>query len=365
VAGGILLWLCPSFERGKIPLLALIIIVVACALLAFNSENPYKKAIRYKSLQKLGPNAQIYAFYEEVSGTTVPAGSPTYPLAKHLFINGIGVTILCNETKLMAHLPMALAGNPNNVLVVCFGMGTTVRSAARFPAERTIEITAVEIISKVYDCFKYFHNDAPQIMAMPNVHLTVDDGRNFLSVQKELYDVITIDPAPPIYSAGTVNLYTREFMAICKSKITKTGVVCLWLPPEPMTESLMIMKTFVSAFPGATLWGALEYPGFYLIGGQRSFEQTDESLGSVAKQLSEIEDLKEWNPVYGDEDSIRKLYLLSPTELEKLVENVPEITDDHPYTEFPLWRRLFLKETILNADLVRAYKQKYLNIPSK
>jgi hypothetical protein len=85
----------------------------------------------------------------------------------------------------------------------------------------------------------------------------------------------------------------------------------------------------------------------------------------LAKQLSEIEDLKEWNPVYGDEDSINKLYLLSPTELEKLVENVPEITDDHPYTEFPLWRRLFLKETILNADLVRAYKQKYLNIPSK
>jgi hypothetical protein len=149
-------------------------------------------------------------------------------------------------------------------------------------------------------------------------------------------------------------------METCKSKITKTGVVCLWIAPELMTESLMIMKTFVRVFPGATLWGALQFPGFYLIGGRRSFEQTDESLISVAKQLSKIEDLKEWNSMYNDENVMRKLYLLSPTELEKLVENVPEITDDHPYTEFPLWRQLFLKDPILSADLVRIYKQQYL-----
>ena len=360
LAGVILLWLCPPFERGKIPIWTGALIFVACVLLAFNHENPYKKAIRYKAIQYLGPNAQIYTFHEGISGTTVPVGSHTNPLARHLFINGYGMTVLCNETKLMAHLPMALTEKPYNILVVCFGMGTTVRSATRFPADRPIEITTVDIVPKVYDCFKYFHNDASEIMALPNVHAYVDDGRNFLLVNNEFYDVITIDPAPPIYSAGTVNLYTREFMAICKSKITKTGVVCLWLPPSPITELLMIMKTFVRAFPGATLWGGLGDSGFYLIGGQRSFKQTDENLRTVANQLSKIEDLKEWNTIYGDENIIRELYLLSPTELEKLVENVPEITDDHPYTEFPLWRQLFFKETNLTADLLRAYKKQYL-----
>jgi spermidine synthase len=360
VAGGTLLWLCPSFERGKIPLLSGAIIVAICVLLSFYPENPYKKTMWYRAVNKLGSDAQIYAFHEEVSGTVVPAGNPVYPSYKHLFINGVGVTALCNETKLMAHLPMVLAENPNNMLVICFGMGTTIRSATRFPSDRTIEITAVEIISKVYDCFKYFHNDASQVMSLPNVHLFVDDGRNFLSVHKGLYDVITIDPSPPLYSAGTVNLLTREFMETCKSKITKTGVVCLWIAPELMTESLMIMKTFVHVFPGATLWGALQYTGFYLIGGQQSFDQTDENLISVAKQLSKIEDLKEWDSMYNDENVMRKLYLLSSTELEKLVENVPEITDDHPYTEFPLWRQLFLKDPILSADLVRVYKQQYM-----
>ncbi|MFC1515905.1 hypothetical protein ACFL7E_04005 [Thermodesulfobacteriota bacterium] len=42
----------------------------------------------------------------------------------------------------------------------------------------------------------------------------------FIGTQRA-YDVITIDPAPPIYSAGTVNLYTREFLELCKAGFLK------------------------------------------------------------------------------------------------------------------------------------------------
>jgi spermidine synthase len=236
-------------------------------------------------------------------------------------------------------------------------MGTTLRSASRHPGVQ-VDIDAVDIVPNVFDCFKFFHKDAENIVKLPNVHLYADDGRNFLLLNQKAYDVITIDPAPPIYSAGTVNLYTREFLELCKSRITASGVVCLWLPPAPASELMMIMKTFVNVFPGASLWGGLRMPGFYLIGGHHSFGQTSESLSALAQQLSKIPDLSEWDAIYQDEAIMANLYLLGPNELLGLVKNVSEVTDDHPYTEFPLWRGVLSgKMPDLTATVIRRHKQ--------
>ena len=350
--GFILFIVSPSAERGRLPWIAGFL--ASCfAFVALGIGDPYEIVMRERVFQYLGPNAQVYAFYEGVSGTTVPAGSPEHPLARHLFVNGIGMTSLVSETKLMAHLPLALVEDPKRILVVCFGMGTTVRSATRFPTEE-LHVDAVDIVPKVFDCFQYFHSDAQEIMAKPNVDLFAEDGRNFLLVRSKLYDVITIDPAPPIHSAGTVNLYTREFLELCKSRIYKEGVVCLWLPPGPASELLMVMRTFVNVFPGASLWGGLTYPGFYLIGGHRSFAQTHESIEAVAKRLSKIQDLSEWDHRLQNESLLRQLYLMDPPEFSSLTQNSPEVTDDHPYTEFPLWRGVLTGNvSYLNSNAIR------------
>jgi spermidine synthase len=332
----------PDAERGRLPWVAGLL---ACCFvfMAFSVGNPYKTAMRERVVQYLGPSAQMYAFYEGVAGTTVPAGSPEHPLVRHLFVNGIGMTSLVSETKLMAHLPLALVEDPKRVLVVCFGMGTTVRSASRFSSEE-IHIDAVDIVPRVYDCFQYFHPDAEKIMTRPNINLYAEDGRNFLLVRTNLYDVITIDPAPPIHSAGTVNLYTREFLELCKSRIHEEGAVCLWLPPGPASELLMVMKTFVNVFPGASLWGGFAMPGFYLVGGHRSFEQTHEGVEALAKRLSKIQDLSEWDDRFKNPNVLRQLYLMGPSALSNLTQNSVEVTDDHPYTEFPMWRGVLSKK---------------------
>jgi spermidine synthase len=352
VLGGILLWIRPLAERSRPPVFSYAFIagfVVVCVMVTA----PYKRVMFERVQQYLGANAQMYAFHEGIAGTVVPAGAPEDPMARHLFTNGIGMTTLVSETKLMAHLPMALARDPKRVLVVCFGMGTTLRSASRHPGVQ-VDIDAVDIVPNVFDCFKFFHKDADDIVKQSNVHLYADDGRNFLLLNQKAYDVITIDPAPPIYSAGTVNLYTREFLELCKSRITESGVVCLWLPPAPVSELMMIMKTFANVFPGASLWGGLRMPGFYLIGGHRSFEQTPDSLSSLARRLSKIPDLSEWDTLYQDEAILANLYLLDYNALLGFVKNVPEVTDDHPYTEFPLWRgALFGKMPDLTSIYIR------------
>jgi spermidine synthase len=357
ILGGILLWIRPREERGKHPLFAYAFITGIIALVSMVAT-PYKSVMHKRVQRFLGANAEMYAFYEGITGTVVPAGSPDNPLARHLFTNGEGMTALVSETKLMAHLPMALAKDPRDILVICFGMGTTLRSASRHPGAQ-VDIDAVDIVPSVFDSFGFFHRDADRVMKLPNVNLYADDGRNFLLVSQKLYDVITIDPAPPVCSAGTVNLYTREFLVLCKSRITVSGVVCLWLPPAPQSELLMIMKTFANVFPGASLWGGLKMPGFYLIGGNRSFGQTTESISSLARRLSKISDLGEWEPLYRNENMLKQIYLLGPKGLSAMVKNIPEVTDNHPYTEFPLWRGVFTgKIPELNSIAMRQLLKK-------
>lgn len=355
--GCLILHLCPRSEKGKagfrIPVFITSFIVIF--FLAGNTS----KIVTLERLRALsGPKTQLYSFKEGIAGTTAAAGVPGNHLERHLLINGQGMTKLISETKLMAHIPMALSGTPKSVLVICFGMGTTLRSAHKH-SKKTIKIDGVDIVPNVFDSFKYFHSDSENIVSAPNIKLHSDDGRNFLLVNKNKYDVITIDPAPPIYSAGTVNLYTKEFLELCKERITNNGVVCLWLPPAPMSELLMIMKTFVNVFPGSSLWGGIRNSGFFLIGGHRSMKQTEKSLNDLAERLINIPDLHEWEKTYHNKNVIKAIYLLDPEQFHNIVLNAKEITDDRPYTEFPLWRgALKIDVAYLTADLIRKVKRK-------
>ena len=86
---------------------------------------------------------EIYSNKEGLEGTVTAFAINRH---KQLWINGVGMTHLCTETKLMAHLPLMFTKNPKEFLIICFGMGTTVKSAALYPE---LNITAVELVSRV------------------------------------------------------------------------------------------------------------------------------------------------------------------------------------------------------------------------
>ena len=229
--------------------------------------DPLLTLMEKKIAQTYGPDVigsnKIFEHRENRSGTVTVFGYPPAPLARHLWINGQGMSSLCTETKIMAHLPILLCHNPRDVLVICFGMGTTARSCTRHDQ---LAVDAVEVMPDVYEAFGFFHADAAAVLSLPRLHHYVQDGRNYLLSRHKQYDVITIDPAPPIESAGTVNLYSREFFALCKSRLRPGGLVCLWVAPGPASEIRMIMRTFIDVFPQANLWRGVRYLGFYLIG---------------------------------------------------------------------------------------------------
>src|SRR5204862_2511986 len=129
-------------------------------------------------------------------------------LQKALFINGSGMTALVPVTKFMAHLPLALhSGKPESALIICFGMGTSYRSALSW----NIDTTAVELVPSVRNAFGFYHADAPAVLQNPKGRILIDDGRRYLMRTRDKFDVNIIDPPPPIEAAGSSLLYSKEF----------------------------------------------------------------------------------------------------------------------------------------------------------
>ncbi len=258
------------------------------------------------------------------------------PSESILLVNGVGMTRLMTLTKMMAHLPMLVHGAPEQVLVIGFGMGTTYRSAIAHGAD----VTAVELVGEVVDAFGEFFADASEIRAYPRGRILVNDGRNFLKLTRRRFDVITIDPPPPIDAAGVNNLYSLEFLELARSRLEPGGVMAHWIPlpgsksgvNDPETFQ-MLTDTFAAVFPHVVTVASRPRFGVHVLGSMQPLEVSERELRARASRPAVAADLSEWGaPEPG--------YLSAPRPLDRLQENGRLVTDDRPRLEFDLIRLL-------------------------
>jgi spermidine synthase len=223
-------------------------------------------------------------------------------------------------------------------------MGTTVKSAALYPH---LNITAVELVPEVFQIFKYYHGTAEEILKKENIHTVVADGRNYLLLSKRKYDLITIDPAPPVYSAGTVNLYTKDFFTLCREHLNPEGVMCLWVPGYTQQEIKSFLKTFHTVFPNMMVWSGMHGWGFYLIGTMEaiSWSAFQQNIEKIFANPNIIKDLGEYDNSCVTPEQLYRLLLWDKDEIDNLSKDGVLITDNFPYTEFPLWRYLIKDRT--------------------
>ncbi|MGD0552931.1 MAG: fused MFS/spermidine synthase [Sedimentisphaerales bacterium] len=337
--GLVLLWLEPRTSRGYKLKFLLVVPVAVLLALGFKGRDPFLAVIENR-IAKGANHYEIYHNRETVEGTVT---SFVKNGTKQLWINGYGQTVLCTETKLMAHLSVMLADKPKKMLVICFGMGTTPTSACIYD---DLNITCVELVPEVYKCFPYYHSDAQKVISRPSVRFIANDGRNFLLLSPDKYDVIIVDPSPPVYNAGTVNLYTREFFTLCREHLTPGGVMCLWFLGSSRQDNLYICKTFYSVFRNTTVWNGPRGWGFYLFGtpSPTNVDRSKIELAFTNPQL--VKDLSEYDNVCVTSEQLLKLFVLRDgKDLDDLTKTASIITDNYPYTEFPLWRYLLSRES--------------------
>lgn len=258
---------------------------------------------------------------------------------KHLLVNSVGMTILTPITKAMAHLPLAALGRaPANALVICFGMGTTFRSARSWG----IPTTAVELVPGVPRLFGYFHADAAQVLAADGARIVIDDGRRYLDATAETFDVVILDPPPPVQAASSSLLYAREFYQKARAHMAPDGILAQWVPGadlttlQAMTSALSEEFAHVRAFPG------FEF-GAHLIASSRPIVFPPASVLAARLPPAAQADFVEWGPGRTAEEQFQLLLRreLSISELTALFTRVPALSDDRPINEYDLLRTRF------------------------
>ena len=219
-------------------------------------------------------------------------------------------------------------------------MGTTVRSLSRWD----IDITAVELVPSVPDVFDYFFTDAGDVLKNPKVHVVIDDGRRFLRRTEKKFDLITIDPPPPVEASGSSLLYSREFYRLIKTRLKDDGILQTWLPGGEKLTYEATARAIADEFPYVRIYHSIENWGYHFSASMQPIEKPGVSDFIARMPEGAREDLLEW----GDGQSL-EAYVGSILEREIPVQDAlnPDlrvcVTDDQPYNEYFLLRRTWNK----------------------
>lgn len=163
----------------------------------------------------------------------------------------------------------------------------------------------------------------------PRVRVHIEDGRYFLETTTERFDLITGEPPPP-KMAGVVSLYTREYFALVRDRLSEGGIATYWLPSHALDplDSKSIVRAFCDVFEDCSLWGGAGLD-WILMG-------TRESAGpGSAERFS-----RQWrDPVVRKElvalgieapEQLGALFMADAERLRELAGEVAPLTDDRP-----------------------------------
>jgi len=234
--------------------------------------------------------------------------------------------------KMLAHLPMLLHAAPRQVLVIGFGAGGTAWSLSRYDALQRLDI--VEFVPGVLRAARFFPEVNHNVLTDPRLRVIIDDGRNYLLVTPQTYDVVSVDTLDPKH-AGNGNLYTREFYELSKRVLKPGGIFVQWLPYHQVdnTGLKMIARTFQHVYPHATMW-LNRFKGYTLLLG--TLEPLHIDLArleahfrtlAIQRDLAEVHVATPWQFLESftmREDTLRR-YTAGSTSLN---------TYNHPYVEF-------------------------------
>jgi spermidine synthase len=281
---------------------------------------------------------------EDELATVDTVGGP--PKGRRLLVGGVGMTSLTVDTKLMGYLSKALRPDAQDFLVIAFGMGGTYRSGL----EIGMRTDAVELSPTVPSRMPVFFPDAERFLNHPKGRVIVSDGRNYVRLSRETYDLVAVDPAPPIESAGSVVLYTREFLTEGKARLRPGGVFMLWIPYAlPLDDFKEHVRTFAGVFGHVRLVLSPGRHGVFMFGSDAPLEFTDQNIRQVLgtpDAIRDLDDVPDHPPTDADGwvDVVRRAQWLADDRLRAFIGPGPEITDDRPRSEYFLWRRAFMDD---------------------
>jgi spermidine synthase len=255
---------------------------------------------------------------------------------KRLLVNGVGMTFLTPITKVMAHLPLAINNNAKSGLIICFGMGTTFRAMHSWG----IDTTVVELSRSVTESFGFFFADSEDVIGDPKAHIVVDDGRRYLLRGNRQFDVITLDPPPPIEAAASSLLYSKEFYDVVKAHLAPGGILAQWFPGGEENIEHAVARSLRESFPYVIAFKSIEDWGYHFLASMSPISDITPAELVARLPAAAKRDLMEWNSNIPVEVMAQNI-LSRRTDIAKLVpmDRKSVVTDDLPFNEYFALRR--------------------------
>lgn len=311
-------------------------VVVACAIALFLPVRPFTEAYSRAGRSRAAPSDAL--FYEEGANDTVAVVRRDYGFrdadAKSVLVNGIAMTATVKPVwRYMAaegHLPALLAPAPSRALVICVGTGITLGALASHDTVASID--AVDLSESMLAALPVFDRENRAVRRDPKVHFVQADGRHLLDVSGHGYNLITLEPPPPIV-AGSVHLYTLDFYRLCKARLDPGGVVAQWLPlhAQSLASAQAMARTFLGAFPHAQLW-LPSIRDAVLIGSDRPLTLDPARLAAAYAAPATRASLAA--AYFETPQALLGTYLLDRAGIERWSAGADVVTDDRPHIEF-------------------------------
>ncbi|CAA9214257.1 MAG: hypothetical protein AVDCRST_MAG77-110 [uncultured Chloroflexi bacterium] len=257
------------------------------------------------------------------------------PQVRRMYLNGWhqanDTPAMVGFHSLIGHLPMLVqptgsgaASGERRVLVVGLGGGATAGAASVY--ERA-QLTVVELSPSVVRGARLFSHVNHNVVDAPNVRVFTDDGRNYLLLASDKYDVIMADAIRP-HAAGSAALYSLEYYQLAKAALAEDGVMVQWIDNQiPEAQYRILLRTFLEAFPYITAWA----DGGLFIASHRPYQIDRAALRDRVEGAARATLAADG---IGSVDSVLGLFTATDAELRAWVGPGAIITDDHPYNEF-------------------------------
>ena len=259
---------------------------------------------------------------------------------KQLWVTGFSMTFLTVDAKLMPILPLMLRPASSTVLTIAFGMGSSYRAALI----AGLKSDAVELVPSVPQMFDVFYRDASEFRNNPNGHIFVGDGRSYVELIDRRYDIIVVDPPPPLQSSGVSIISSREFYSASSKRLNDGGVMMQWVPwGQSLPDFKTHVRTFRSVFPNVIIATGPGGNGFYMLGSRQPLRLDPAAIRAVLSRPGVVEEISSAydSPHHTEaqwENGILELVRLSGDEVAEFAGAGPFVTDDRPLPEYFLVR---------------------------
>lgn len=293
-------------------------------------------------VMRIGPAEKLVDFREtalsDVMVTEDASGG------RRLWINSSWVAATGGGHLSLGHLPAMFLEQRQHALGIGVGTGQTFMAVLDMGVER---LDCVEINSGVIELSeKWFSEANKDLFSRPGVHVYHDDGRAFLRTTSSSYDLVILEPLQA-WSAGTTQLYTREFYQEARQRMHEHAVLAQWIPfyGQDSEATRSMVATALAVFPNATFW--LDYQDGILI-----LHKGEPEPPEWRRLAEEFRSFIEWKGAMGRleaAEDILALFQMGPAGLAHWTRDADILTDDRPFLEFAAARgigRHFFRETL-------------------